>query len=123
MTTKHTKLLITLVAAGLTIGSGIAISQATEAKDDDAKEIQLFSQAKISLIDAIRAAEQKTGGKAMEAEVDDEAKTIQFEIEVVKEGAIHKVIVDGKTGLVLQVALDDESKESAEGHESENEAD
>ncbi|MDD5274634.1 MAG: hypothetical protein PHR16_00960 [Methylovulum sp.] len=25
MTTKHTKLLITLVAAGLTIGSGIAI--------------------------------------------------------------------------------------------------
>ncbi|MDD5274633.1 MAG: hypothetical protein PHR16_00955 [Methylovulum sp.] len=59
----------------------------------------------------------------MEAELDDEAKTIQFEVEVVKDGAIHKVIVDGKSGLVLQVALDDESKEGAEGHESENEAD
>ena len=44
----------------------------------------------------------------MEAELDDEAETVQFEVEVVKDGKILKVSVDGKTGLVLAAALDDD---------------
>jgi len=62
----------------------------------------------------IKAAENKTGGKAMEAEVDDESNTVQFEVEIVKDGKIHDVLVDGITGKVLKVSLDDESKESTE---------
>jgi len=50
----------------------------------------------------------------MEADIDDESSTVQFEIETVKDGKIHKVMVDGKTGNVLKVSLDDESNEGIE---------
>jgi len=118
MTARHNNILVTLLTIGLTTGAGVTITQAAVSKNDEAKELQLFSQAKISLSEAIKAAEQKTGGKALEAELDDEAKTVQFEIEIVKDGMIHKVMVDGKTGHVLNAALDDESNE---GTENENE--
>ena len=89
-------------------------AQAGESKEEEAKELQLFSQAKISLTKAIKAAEQKTGGKALEAELDDEANSVQFEIEILKDGKIHEVLVDGKTGKILKVSLEDESSESTE---------
>jgi len=114
MTTKYNKILISLVSIGLIAGADVTITQASESKSDEAKELQLFSQAKISLIEAIKAAEQKTGGKALEAELDEEAKSVQFEVEVVKDGKVHEVKIDGKTGQVLKVALEDESSEGAE---------
>ena len=42
-------------------------AQANESKEKEIQELKLFNSAKISLIDAIKVAEQKTGGKAMEA--------------------------------------------------------
>ena len=89
-------------------------AQANESKEKEIQELKLFNSAKISLIDAIKVAEQKTGGKAMEAEVNDDSDTIQFEIDVLKDGKTHEVIVDGKTGSVLNVSLDDEANESTE---------
>jgi len=106
--------IVTTILAMMMVGSAVTLAQATEGKEKDVKELQLFSQAKISLQDAIKAAEQKTGGKAMEAEIDDESVTVQFEVEIVKDGKVHEVIVDGKTGKVLKVSLEDESKEGAE---------
>jgi uncharacterized membrane protein YkoI len=50
----------------------------------------------------------------MEAELDDEANTVQFEIEILNDGKIHEVMVEGKTGNVLKVSLGDGSNESAE---------
>ena len=95
-------------------GTAANLAQAGESKDKETKELQLFSQAKISLTEAIKAAEQKTGGKAVEAEINDESSTVQFEIEILKDGKIHEVKVDGKTGKVLKVSLEDESSESTE---------
>jgi len=92
--------------------------QPAETKENEAKEQQLYSQAKISLSEAIKAAEQKIGGKAVEAEFDDESDTVQFEVEVLKDGKIHKVMVDGETGHILRVSLDDESNEGLEDDES-----
>jgi len=114
MTTKYNKILISLISIGLIAGTGITLTQASESKSDEAKELQLFSQAKISLVDAIKVAEQKTGGKALEAELDDDAQAVQFEVEIVKDGKVHEVKVDGKTGEVLKVALEEEAGESAE---------
>jgi uncharacterized membrane protein YkoI len=89
--------------------TAVNVAQAGESKEKEAKELKLFSQAKISLIKAIKAAEKKTGGKAFEAELDDGSSTAQFEIKILKNGKIYEVIVDGKTGKVLKVSLDDES--------------
>ncbi len=114
MNKQHNKFLSTLLATVIAAGTAVNLAQASDSKEKDTKELQFFSQAKISLAEAINAAEQKTGGKAMEAEIDDESGAIQFEIEVVKDGKIHKVIVDGKTGNVLKVSLDDDSDEGSE---------
>ena len=95
-------------------GSNVNLAQAAKSESKEAKELQLFSQATISLKDAIKAAEQKTGGKAMEAGMNDESAAVQFEIEILKDGKVHEVIVDGKTGKVLKVSLEDESGEGAE---------
>ncbi len=114
MSNKHNKFLITLFTTIIMTGATVNIVQAGESKEKEAKELQLFKLAEISLSDAIKAAEQKTGGKAMEAELDDESNTVQFEIEIFKDGKIHEVKVDGKTGKVLKVSLEDESKEGAE---------
>ena len=102
--------LFTIVMMAITV-TGV---QANESKEKEIQELKLFNSAKISLIDAIKVAEQKTGGKAMEAEVNDDSDTIQFEIDVLKDGKTHEVIVDGKTGSVLNVSLDDEANESTE---------
>jgi uncharacterized membrane protein YkoI len=50
----------------------------------------------------------------MEAELDDESNTVQFEIEILKDGKIHEVIVDGITGKIVKESLEDESSESTE---------
>lgn len=109
MSNKPNKILTTLVTAVVIASVNVDLALADESKGDEARELQLFSQAKISLTEAIKAAEQKTGGKALEAEVDEDSNTVQFEVEVVKDGRIHEVMVDGKTGDVLQVSLDDDS--------------
>ena len=114
MNKQHNKILTALFTMVIMTITATNMAQAAESKEKEAKELKLFSQAKISLTDAIKAAEQKTGGKAMEAEVDDKSNTVQFEIEVLKDGKIHEVIVDGKSGKVLKVSLDDESSESTD---------
>ena len=104
MNYRHPKILTSLCAIMILAGNAINLAQAGETKDKEARELQLFSQATFSLQDAIKAAEQKTGGKAMEAELNDESAAVQFEIEVLKDGKVHEVIVDGKTGKVLKVS-------------------
>lgn len=113
MTTISNKTFLTSMAIGL-LALAVAVSHAGETKHDDGKKLQLFSQAKISLAEAIKIAEQKIGGKALEAELDDEAKSVQFEVEIVKDGKIHEVMVDGKTGQVLKTALENEKDEGTE---------
>lgn len=114
MNKQHNIILTALFTMVIMTVTAANVVQAAESKDNEAKELQLFSQAKISLTEAIKAAELKTGGKAVEADLDDESKTVQFEVEVLKNGKIHEVKVDGKTGKVLKVSLDNEANESTE---------
>lgn len=114
MNKRHNTILTVLFTMVIMTVTATNVAQASDSKEKDAKELQLFSQAKISLSEAIKAAEQKVGGKAMEAEIDDEASSVQFEIEVVKEGKVHNVLVDGNTGKVLKVSLSNESNKGAE---------
>jgi uncharacterized membrane protein YkoI len=117
MNRQHNIILTTLFAMALTAGAVTNVAQAGESKEKEAKELQLFSKAKISLIEAIKAAEQNTGGKALEAELDDGSNAVQFEIKILKDGKIYEVLVDGTTGNVIKVSLDDESSESTENEE------
>jgi len=102
--------IVSMIFALMMVGSAINLTQANETKDKEVNELQLFSQAKITLQEAIKIAEQKTGGKAIEAEIDDDSAAVQFEVEIVKEGKVHEVIIDGKTGKVLKVSLEDDKE-------------
>ncbi|MBT9099927.1 PepSY domain-containing protein [Methylovulum psychrotolerans] len=115
------KTVLALVMTGLIAAAGVTVSQADDDKGEAAKKLQLFSQAKISLTEAIKIAEQKIGGKALEAELEDKASTVQFEVEVVKDGILHEAMIDAKTGQVLKVALedDDDDKDEKSGHDKE----
>ena len=109
MNKQHHKILTTLFTLVIMAGCAVNTAQTSESKEKEAEEVALFSQAKISLIDAIIAAEKKVGGKAIEAELGDESNSVQFEIEILKDGKTHEVIVDGITGKVL-VALFSQAK-------------
>ena len=111
---KNAMILTALFTTAMMAVTAANVVQAAELKEKEAKELQLFSLAKISLSEAIIAVEQKAGGKAVEADLDDESKAVQFEVAILKDGKIHKVMVDGETGHVLKVSLDDKSNECIE---------
>lgn len=81
----------------------------------EAREAQMLAQARVSAADAARAAEQQTGLKASEVELDDEAATPAWEVSL-GSGANERVaIVDAITGQVRSVSADDgEAGEGAE---------
>jgi uncharacterized membrane protein YkoI len=103
--------LMSILAIILAAAVSAAEAQAEDSGGKEAKELHLFNQATISLPDAIKAAEQKTGGKVLEAELDDDSSTPRFEVEVVKDGRVHEVLVDGKTGEVIKVSLEDDDSD------------
>ena len=60
MNKQHHKILTALFTLVIIAGSAANMAQASESKEEEAKEVALFSQAKISLIDAIKAAEKES---------------------------------------------------------------
>ncbi len=92
------KTLITLAAV-----SGLVLSGAALADRDD---IRLLDETKITLIDAIQIAEAHQGGQAFEAKLDDDSFTPEFEVELVHEGRIYELTIDGVSGEVRRVKED-----------------
>lgn len=68
---------------------------------EDASEIKALTEAKISLTQAIDAAEKHQGGKALDASIDDDSFSPTFEVSVVKDGKVFDVRVDGVKGTVI----------------------
>lgn len=71
---------------------------------EDQKEFAKLAASSTTLSAAIAAAEQNTGGKAIEAGFDNQNGAMVFEVEVAKDNAMHKVMIDGASGKVLSVA-------------------
>jgi uncharacterized membrane protein YkoI len=60
-------------------------------------ELQLIEA--VGLVRAVNAAEQATGGRAIEAEYDDDSGGF-YAVDVVEDGTIRRVMVDARTGTV-----------------------
>lgn len=80
---------------------------------EEAREVRMLADARVTAGDAATAAEQHTGMKAAEVELDDEAATPVWEVSVSRAGNEQTVMVDGLSGKVTSVSADD--GESAEG--------
>lgn len=69
-------------------------------------ELKAASQAKISLVKAIEAAEAHQGGRAIEASIDDDSFTPTYEVSVAHDAKLYDVQVDAVTGKVLAARED-----------------
>lgn len=86
----------TLIAASALIATAGLSTAAFAGRED----IRLLSEAKVSLVNAIQAAEKHQGGRAFEASLDDESFKPAYEVSVVKDNRIFDVQVDAITGEV-----------------------
>lgn len=117
---------IALIAAGLAVtgagGAGLAYANSAEPgeqaegregpeADDDQQEARVLAGARISLAQAVQAAEARTGMKASEAGIDDESGQPLFEVSVGQGQQEQTVLVDTQTGQVAQIRADAEEGE------------
>ena len=101
----------------------LAESQA-EGSEVQIDETQAIMNAKISIGDAIRAAEAEGKGKAVDSGLNDENGVVSYQVEVVAvDGKRTDVFVDLQTGKVIKTADAgaDEGDEQAEGGEGQGE--
>ncbi|MFZ5790148.1 MAG: PepSY domain-containing protein [Pseudomonadota bacterium] len=109
-----------VLAAVVTVGLASASAFAAEHENGDANDAAALAQAKITLVQAISAAEQNTGANALNATVEDVNGAPRFAVEVVKGKTVQTVLVDAQTGQVVKVtAAEDENHENNGEEESE----
>jgi uncharacterized membrane protein YkoI len=86
--------------SGEVIGQGETTPENKLDREDKA-ELAAFQTAKQSLIQALKAAEQHTGGKAIDAGLEETEGKVVYEIEVVKNGELQSVEVNPESGQVI----------------------
>jgi uncharacterized membrane protein YkoI len=98
------KLTAAIAAALAATAIGGAAYAAKSGQEDDALAI---ASTKVSLAQAISAAEQHVGGKAAKAEFEQDKGQWVFDVEVVKDATqVMDVKVDANTGKVLSATAD-----------------
>lgn len=85
------------------ISSAVGVAYASKSADNDALAV---TGEKISLIQAVTAAEQHVGGKASRAEYERHKGQWIFEVEVVKESKVMDVKVDPTNASIIASAED-----------------
>ena len=106
-----------IIAVGLATAGVFAYANQSTATENDA--LADLAKAKISLVDAVNAAQQHTGGKATRAELEGERGTTVFNVEVATADLkVLDVRVDAITGKVLGTKED--KHESGEREEQDD---
>ena len=92
-----------LLAFGILSATAIGTTYAAIATENDALDV---GSAKISLTQAVTAAEQHVGGKAARAEYERHNNRLVFDVEVVKGKTVMDVTVDPASGKVISASED-----------------
>ena len=75
----------------------------------DKEELELLSQTSISLTEAIDIAEKHQGGRAYEANLDDDRFSPEYEVGVAVGTVVYEVTVNGITGEVARVRTNNDN--------------
>ncbi len=102
-------LALTVTTAALPLYASVARAQDTQAGQTDPSEFPAIDSAKISLSDAIALAQKEFGGKAASATIDDESKSLAYEIELLTATGEQKVSVDAASGKASVMTAEAES--------------
>ena len=111
MSSKKTFMFGVLAASALVASS---LVYANRDGKEDQQDAAALAQAKISLSQAVAAAEQKAQGKAVRAELEDENGKFVYGVEVVGGGKSTDVKVDIATGAILSAQADQADHEGDE---------
>lgn len=116
---RSKKSLLSGVIGVIALGASLAFAGVNGAKEGQENDAALLSQAKISLPQAIAAAERHIQGKAVRAELEDENGTLVYGVEVTHGTQTMDVKVDINNGRILSTQTDqaDHEAEGREGQE------
>lgn len=98
----------------LSLVAGGATAFAKERSDAPTDEARIMSSAKVSLSEAIAAAEKATAGKAVGSGIEDQDGVVHFEVTILKNQTRQKVLVDTQTGQVVKTVVADNDDEDEE---------
>ena len=123
--TNSKKLMVGLILIPFSLGITVpAFAEENEGSGEgQVNETQAIMNAKISIADAIRAAEIESKGKAVDSGLNDENGTVSYQVEVLMpDGKRIDVFVDLETGKVLKMGAagsdeGDQQTENGEGGE------
>ena len=104
-------------ATMIVVVSGVGAAMATSSVNAPANEAAILASAKVTLSQAIAAAESVTGGKAVGVGIEDQNGDVHFDVTILKGNASQSVLVDPQTGVVAKVVAEngDTDGEGAEG--------
>ena len=91
----------TISPAGLQSAAQTPIVSESKEEEESKAEIQAFENAKVSLSDAISAAEKHTQGKAMDAAFADYNGAPAYQVKTFQHGAVWDGIIDATSGEVI----------------------
>jgi len=100
-----------VVVSVLAMAAATTAFAAESRRGGEAHEAVAYEQVKMTLADAIALAERQTGGKAVEATLEQEHGTVSFEVEIMKDRAFRKVTIDATTGQVVASKADHRDQE------------
>lgn len=111
----------TLIIGGAALGlaGGAFLYQGTDGMENvlasaNNNESKLIEEAKISEAEAEKIATEEVAGKVTEKEVEKENGTIVYEFDIKTDAGETEVEIDGMSGEVLQVEIDDEDDDDQE---------
>ena len=91
----------------------VSLARAADGMNEEQREAQGLAQAKVSLAQAVQAAEQHVGGKAASARLEHEQGGYFYEVEVLHGDKATDVKVDAADGKVIGAKADDDEHERA----------
>src|ERR1700682_1185714 len=103
-----------VVVSVLAMAAATTAFAAESRQGSEADEAAPYEQVKMTLADEIALAERQTGGKAVEATLEQEHGTVSFEVESMKDRAFRKVTIDARTGQVVTSNADRDHEEDGE---------
>lgn len=108
MTINNISKIAAASAVALSLIAGGATAYAKERSEAPTNDAAVMSQAKVSISEAIANAEKATGGKAVGSGIENQNGVTHFEVEILKDNARQKVLVDTQTGQVVKTAAADD---------------
>lgn len=93
-----------IMAAGIATAGGLAYAKVADGENDAIVDL---AKAKVTLTQAIGAAEAHSGGKATKAELEGERGGVSYQVEIVTaDNKVFDVKIDAADGRVLSSKLD-----------------